>query len=72
MEINWIIIIGIVYFLGMIFIGTRFCCFCGDHSGSDLVSLLFWFIVAPYNYLKKEKKTKMKYSHIINDGVSKK
>jgi len=50
----WIIIVTI-YFLGMFFLGTKGCCFCGDHPGNDLLNLLFWFVMYPYNIIKEKR-----------------
>lgn len=47
-------IIIIVYFLGMVFFGTKLCCFCGDHTSHDLFSLTFWFIMYPYERFIKQ------------------
>ncbi len=43
----------IVYFFGMLMLGTKLCCFCGDHNTSDLLSLIFWFILYPYEIIKE-------------------
>ncbi len=53
MSILFWFCVGLIYFAGMFLIGTKHCCFCGDHSGSDLVALLFWFIIDPYYRIKE-------------------
>lgn len=41
-------LIIIAYICGAVFLGSKCCCFCGDHGGHDLLCLLFWPIAYPY------------------------
>ncbi len=47
-----LIYIIVVYFFGMLILGTKLCCFCGDHAVHDLLSLIFWPILYPYEMIK--------------------
>ena len=49
---NWFWILIILYFLGMFVFGRKLCCGCGDHAISDFFSLVFWFILYPYEEIK--------------------
>ena len=45
------VIIG-SYLIGMLIFGTKLCCSCDEHAGRNLINLLFWFIMYPYEILK--------------------
>ena len=52
----YVYIIGAVYSLGMFYAWTRYTCGCDDHSLSDGLTILFWWIAIPIYHLKQEEK----------------